>query len=71
MPVRNADNVQILFKPWKRLNGSELDGSEHFEKNCQNVPGDAGAAVGAAAAAAVAAFHHVLICGREAPLVIT
>ena len=51
--------VQLIFDDGKggvqkRLDGSELDGSEHFEKNCQNVPGAAGAAVGAAAGAAVA-----------------
>ena len=39
----------------KRLDGSELDGPEHFEKNCKKVPGDAGAAAGATAGAAAAA----------------
>ena len=48
---------------WKRLDGSELDGSEHFEKNCQNVPGAAGAAVGAATGATAASavcIYYVL-----------
>ena len=40
---------------WKILDGSELDGSEHFEQNCQNVPGAAGAAVRAASGAAASA----------------
>ena len=39
----------------KRLDGPELDGPEHFEKNCKKVPGDAGAAAGATAGAAAAA----------------
>ena len=56
----------------KRLDGSELDGSENFEKNCQNVPGAAGAAVGAAAGAAAASAVRILSCtytgARSAPL---
>ena len=57
-----------LWKPWKRLDGSELDGSEHFEKNCPNVPGGAGAAVGAAAgAAASVCIYYVIMGGRFAP----
>ena len=36
------------------LHGAKLDGAKHFQKNCQNVPGAAGAAVGAAAGAAAA-----------------
>ena len=62
----------LLRLPWKRLDGSELDGSEHFEKNCQNVPGAAGAAVGAAAGAAAASAVCILSCtytgARSAPL---
>ena len=46
-------SLVVLSQLWKRLDGSELDGLEHFETNCQNVPGAAGAAVGAAAASAV------------------
>ena len=34
----------------KKLDGPELHGSELFQRNCQNVPGAAGAAAGAAAA---------------------
>ena len=55
---------------WKRLDGSELDGSEHFETNCQNIPGAAGAAVGAAAGAAAASavcIYYVITGGRFAP----
>ena len=55
---------------WKRLDGSELDGSEHFEQNCQNVPGAAGAAVGAAAGAAAASalcIYYVITGGRFSP----
>ena len=66
----------LSTQSWKRLDGSELDGSEHFEKNCQNVPGAAGAAVGAAAGAAAAAASAVCILSctstypgvRSAPL---
>ena len=47
-------NRAIVSEAWKRLDGSQLDGSEHSEKDCQNVPGVAGAAVGAAAEAAAA-----------------
>ena len=47
----------------KRLHGAELDGAGHFQKNCQNVPGAAGAAVGAAAASAVC-IYYVIIGGR-------
>ena len=47
--------------PWKRLDGSELDGSEHFEHNCQNVPGAAGAAAGTAAGAAAASALYAFI----------
>ena len=47
---------------WKRQDGSELDGSEHFEKKCHNVPGAAGAAVGAAARAAAASAVCILSC---------
>ena len=41
-----------------------------FSKNCQNVPGAAGAAVGAAAGAAAASavcIYYVIIGGRFAP----
>ena len=51
---------------WKRLHGAKLDGAKHFQKNCQNVPGAAGAAVGAAAASAVC-IYYVIIGGRFAP----
>ena len=44
----------------------DLDGAKHFQKNCQNVPGAAGAAVGAAAASAVC-IYYVIIGGRFAP----
>ena len=50
----------------KRLDGPELDGPEHFEKNCKKVPGDAGAAAGATAGAAAASavcIHYVIIGG--------
>ena len=50
---------------WKRLHGAKLDGAEHFQKNCQNVPGAAGAAVGAAAGAAAASavcIYYVTRC---------
>ena len=55
-------------KAWKRPDGSELDGSEHFEKKCQNVPGAAGAAVGAAAASAVCILSCTYMGARSAPL---
>ena len=35
---RLANMIKYSFPTitfWKRLDGSELDGSEHFEKNCQ------------------------------------
>ena len=49
----------------KRLHGAKLDGAKHFQKNCQNVPGAAGAAVGAAAGAAAASavcIYYVTRC---------
>ena len=55
---------------WKRVYGPKLDGPEHFQKNCQNVPGAAGAAAGAAAASAAASavcIYYVVIGGRFAP----
>ena len=58
--------------PRKRLDGPELDGPEHFEKNCKKVPGDAGAAAGATAGAAAASAVCILSCtytgARSAPL---
>ena len=52
----------------KRLHGANLDGAKHFQNNCQNGPGAAGAAVGAAAAAASAVcIYYVIIGGRFAP----
>ena len=50
----------------KRLHGAKLDGAKHFQKNCQNVPGAVGAAVGAGAASAVC-IYYVIIGGRFAP----
>ena len=50
----------------KRLAGSELDGSEHFEKRLPKCLGAAGAAVGAAAASAVC-IYYVITGGRSAP----
>ena len=57
------------FQDRKKLDGAKLHGAKFFQKNCQNVPGAAGAAAGAAAApaAASAAFNHVILRGREAP----
>ena len=49
---------------WKRL-----DGSEHFEKHCQNVPGAAGAAVGAAAAASTVCILSCTYTGARFPVV--
>ena len=49
----------------KRLHGAKLDGAKHFQKNGQNGPGAAGAAVGAAAASAVC-IYYVIIGGRFA-----
>ena len=52
----------------KRLHGAKLDGAKHFQKNCQNVPGAAGAAVGAAAGAAAASavcIYYVIIGGAK------
>ena len=70
-----GETVAVRSGDRKRLDGSELDGSEHFEKNCQNVPGAAGAAVGAAAGAAAASAVCILSCtytgARSAPPVIT
>ena len=48
-------------KDRKRLDGSELDESEHFKQHCQNVPEAAGAAVGAAAGAAAAFLLYAFI----------
>ena len=60
--------------PWNWADGIGPDGigvEEHFELNCQNVPGAAGAAAGAAAAASAAAsagcIYYVVIGGRFAP----
>ena len=45
---------------WKRLHGAKLDGAKHFQTNCQNGPGAAGAAVGAAAASAVCIYYVII-----------
>ena len=47
--------ICFIYSSWKRLDGPELDGPEHFEKKCKKVPGDAGAAAGATAGAAATA----------------
>ena len=54
--TKNIDGV-LIDCDRKRLHGATLDGAKHFQKNCQNVPGAAGAAVGAAAASAVCIYY--------------
>ena len=52
------ENTVVFNGFRKRLDGSELDGSEHFEKSCQNVSGAAvGGAAGADAASAVCIYY--------------
>ena len=53
-----------------KLDGAELHGAKLFQRNCQNVPGAAGAAAGAAAASAAASaacIHDGVLGGRFAP----
>ena len=61
--VSEAKRYQTLAagtsEGWKRLDGSELDGSEHFERNCQNVPGAAGASP-----ASAACIYYIIIGGH-------
>ena len=46
----------------KRLHGPKLHGSEHFQRNCQNVPGGARAAAGAAAGGAASSAAASAVC---------
>ena len=48
----------------------QLHGPEHFQRNCQNVPGAAEAAAGAAAASAVC-IYYVIIGGALRPCIST
>ena len=49
-------NAHARAHVWKELDGPELHGAQLFQRNCQNVPGAAGAAAGAAASAAFGKF---------------
>ena len=65
-----SKNSQLLQdRHWKRLEGPELEGPEHFEKKYQNVPGAAGPAAGAAAASIYSKItKKIQTAARSAPL---
>ena len=67
MTMRSNQNHPPFGKSQTGLERTGLEWEYHFELNCQNVPGAAGAAAGAAAASAVASgvcIYYVVIGGR-------
>ena len=59
-------NVDDYLAPFgKKLDGAELHGAKLFQRNCQNVPGAAGAAAGAAVASAAASAVCIYYVTRE------